>query len=77
MAERKTGTKAGKNPLQGAAVIKALLTRQGAPSGDAENELYRGVLRDLGNTDEEVEAYLRQHSAEVEQALRAHGRRGS
>ena len=66
-------TKARKNPLLGAAVVKAVLKRQGPGSSTA---LYEGLLRDLGLTDEEVERYLREHGAEVEAALQSHGRRG-
>jgi hypothetical protein len=64
-----------KNRLLGAAVVKAVLRkRTGDPS--ATSTLYEGVLRDLGVTDAQVEAYLLEHEAEVEQAIRSHGRRG-
>jgi hypothetical protein len=71
--ERKSGK--AKNPLFGAAVVKAVLRKR---TGDAQStsSLYEGILRDLGVTDEDVEAYLAEHSAEVEQAIRSHGRRG-
>ncbi len=39
--------------------------------------LYEGVLRDLGLTDEQVEVYLREHGAEVEEAIKGQGRRGA
>ena len=42
----------------------------------ATSDLYEGILRDLGVTDAEVEAYLAEHGEEVEQAIRSHGRRG-
>jgi hypothetical protein len=65
---------AKKNPLFGAAVVKAVLrTRTGV---SAASVLYEGILRDLGVTDEQVEAYLSEHREEVEQAIRSHGRRG-
>jgi hypothetical protein len=64
-----------KDPLFGAAVVKAVLRkRTGDPS--ATSELYEGVLRDLGVTDAQVEKYLADHKAEVEKAIRSHGRRG-
>lgn len=67
--------RAAKNPLLGAAVVKAVLRkRTGDP--EATSALYEGILRDLGVTDAEVDRYLAKHEKEVEQALRSHGRRG-
>jgi hypothetical protein len=64
-----------KDRLLGAAVVKSVLKkRTGDPS--ATSTLYEGILRDLGVTDAQVEAYLLEHVAEVEQAIRSHGRRG-
>jgi hypothetical protein len=37
--------------------------------------LYQGVLRDLGVTEGEVEAYLQANGEAVEEAIRGHGRR--
>jgi hypothetical protein len=63
-----------KNRLLGAAVVKAVLRkRTGDPS--ATSTLYENILRDLGVTDTQVEAYLSAHEAEVQQAIRSHGRR--
>jgi len=42
----------------------------------ASSALYEGILRDLGVTDAQVEAYLSAHADEVEEAIRSHGRRG-
>ena len=64
-----------KNPLFGAAVVKAVLRKRSGQSG-ATSALYEGILRDLGVTDAEVEKFLADHEAEVEQAIRSHGRRG-
>lgn len=61
-----------RNPLLGAAVVKAVLRKQGAGSGGA---LYEGLLRDLDLTDEEVERFLREHPEQVEAALLGQGRR--
>jgi hypothetical protein len=70
------GRKKGeKNPLLGAAVVKAVLRKRTGDS-DATSVLYQGVLRDLGVTDAQVERYLAEHQDEVEQAIRSHGRRG-
>jgi pseudouridine-5'-phosphate glycosidase len=63
-----------KNPLFGAAVVKAVLRKRGGVS--ATSALYEGILRDLGVSDDDVEAYLAEHAEEVEQAIRSHGRRG-
>jgi hypothetical protein len=68
------GKSARKNPLFGAAVVKAVLRKRNGVS--ATSALYEGILRDLGVTDAEVEAYLDEHHEEVEQAIRSHGRRG-
>ena len=63
-----------RNPLFGAAVVKAVLRKREGVA--ATSALYEGILRDLGVTDAEVEAYLTEHAAEVEQAIKSHGRRG-
>jgi hypothetical protein len=65
---------AKKNPLFGAAVVKAVLRKREGVT--ATNALYEGILRDLAVSDAEVEAYLAEHAEEVEQAIRSHGRRG-
>jgi hypothetical protein len=71
-----SGRKAAKkNPLFGAAVVKAVLRKRDRDA-KATSVLYQGILRDLRITDEEVETYLAEHEAEVEQAIRSHGRRG-
>jgi hypothetical protein len=70
-----SGRKAKKSPLFGAAVVKAVLRKRSAEAS-ATSTLYQGILRDLGVTDEEVEAYLAEHEDDVEQAIRSHGRRG-
>lgn len=66
---------AKKDPLFGAAVVKAVLRKR---SGDSEatSTLYQGILRDLGVTDAQVEAYLAEYEEDVELAIRSHGRRG-
>ena len=69
------GAPGKKNPLFGAAVVKAVL-RKRTGAGGATSVLYEGILRDLGVTDAEVEKFLSEHEAEVEQAIRSHGRRG-
>ena len=63
-----------KNPLFGAAVVKAVLRKRGGVT--ATSELYEGILRDLRVTDAQVEEYLVAHAEEVELAIRSHGRRG-
>jgi hypothetical protein len=74
MGEKKT--KPRRNPLLGAAVLKALLEQRASENRAQAQALYDGVLRDLGLTDAAVQAYLEEHVAEVEDAIRSHGRRG-
>jgi len=69
--------KARRNPLLGAAVLKALLRRRRGDDLAKTKALYDGILRDLGLTDEQVERYLIEHGDEVEETIRGHGRRGS
>ena len=83
--------KPARSPLLGAAVLRELLRRRsaveptprlanGAPlpsPTDGVRTLYQGVLRDLGLTDKQVEDYLREHAAEVEEAIKGQGRRGA
>jgi hypothetical protein len=66
-----------KNPILGAAVLKALLLRRSGDDFTKAHALYGGVLRDLDLTDEQVDRYLADHANEVEEAIRSHGRRGS
>ena len=65
-----------KNPLLGAAVLKALLGRRAGDDLAKAKSLYEGILRDLDLTEEQVERYLAEHGEEVEEAIRGHGRRG-
>ncbi len=65
-----------RNPLLGAAVLKALLYRRTGDRRQQTSSLYEGILRDLKLTDAEVEQYLATHELEVERAIRSHGRRG-
>ena len=68
-------TSGRKNPLFGAAVVKAVLRKRTGQSG-ATSILYEGILRDLGVSDDQVERFLAEHEAEVDRAIRSHGRRG-
>jgi hypothetical protein len=65
-----------RNPLLGAAVLKALIRRRAGPDQEKTRSLYEGILRDLALTDEQVERFLAEHCEEVEDAIRGHGRRG-
>jgi hypothetical protein len=69
------GRRPRKNPLFGAAVVKAVLKKRG--DGTQTSALYEGILRDLGVTDADVERFLAEHGDEVEEAIRSHGRRGA
>ncbi|HKC60061.1 MAG TPA: hypothetical protein VKB92_08245 [Myxococcales bacterium] len=77
MTGRIPSEKRRRNPLLGAAVVKALLQRRAGDDQKKTISLYEGILRDLGLTDEQVEKYLVEHAEEVEEAIRGHGRRGS
>jgi len=59
-----------RDPRFGAAVLKVSFRMRGDEASEAFQRVYEGVLRDLGITDEEVEAYLAAHREEVEQAAR-------
>ncbi len=74
--DESTGKIRRRNPLLGAAVLKALLRRGEGDSRQQTSSLYEGILRDLQLTDAEVEEYLASHEPEVERAIRSHGRRG-
>ena len=71
---RPAAGKPRKNPLFGAAVVKAVLQQRG--EGRQTSALYEGILRDLGVTNEQVEQFLAEHPDEVAEAIRSHGRRG-
>lgn len=60
-----------RDPLFGAAVLKLTFQRRQDEQSPQFREIYNGVLRDLKVTDEQVEAYLAEHLAEVETAIRA------
>ncbi len=53
--------------LFGAACLKKTLAENG--SSETASSIYQGALTDLGLTDEEVDAYLREHEQKVEAAL--------
>lgn len=56
--------------LFGAAVLKVSSTLRGAHESPAYKSIYPGVLRDLGVTDEEVDAYVESNREEVERAAK-------
>jgi hypothetical protein len=59
-----------KDPLFSAAVLKLSFRLRGQEATEAFRFVYDGVLRDLGITDADVEAYIAAHRAAVEQAVR-------
>ncbi|WP_373047605.1 hypothetical protein [Vulgatibacter sp.] len=59
-----------REPIFGAAVLKLSFRMRGDEASEGFRRVYEGVLRDLGVTDDEVERYLAEHRAEVEQAAR-------
>ncbi len=58
-----------RDPLFAAAVLKLSFLRRGEAAISGWKAVYEGVLRDLGVTDAEVDAYLLAHRAEVEAAV--------
>jgi hypothetical protein len=55
--------------LFSAAVVRRSFELQDAQYRDGFQFVYQGVLRDLELSDAEVEAYLGEHRAEVEEAI--------
>lgn len=66
-----------KDPLFAAAVLKLTFVRRQEEQSPHFATIYQGVLRDLGVSAEEVDAYLESNLAKVEEALTGPGRRGS
>jgi hypothetical protein len=58
------------NALFSAAVLKMAFMMNRDEQSEGFKFVYAGTLRDLGVTDEEVEAYLKTHQEEVEAAVR-------
>lgn len=66
-----------KDPLFGAAVLKLTFIRRSEEQSPHFSTIYEGVLRDLGVTDADVDAYLEKNRALVEAALTGPGKRGT
>ena len=77
MSRAPRSRKPRRNPLLGAAVLKALLRRRAGDDLVKTQALYEGILRDLELTEDQVDRYLAEHGDEVEEAIRGHGRRGA
>ena len=58
--------------LFAAAVLKRSFALRGEEHRNGFTFVYEGVLRDLGLTDDEVDAYLTAHAAEVDAAIGRH-----
>ena len=63
-------TKTLKEKLFGAAVLKLSFRLRGAEDSPAFRGIYPGVLRDLGLSDQEVEAFIGENRQQVERAAR-------
>jgi hypothetical protein len=61
----KAGAK--RDPRFGAAVLKVAFL-EGGKAARGYLEVYEGTLRDLGLGDAEVDAYIREHRREIEEA---------
>lgn len=62
-------TRTREEKLFGAAVVRRAFALRGEAQEAALQQIYEGVLRDLGLTAEEVEAYLEGHAGEVDAAI--------
>jgi len=62
--------KTGKDKLFGAAVLKLSFRLRGSEDSPAFKGIYPGVLRDLGLSDDDVEAYIAANREAVEKAAR-------
>ncbi len=58
--------------LFAAAVLKRSFELRGDEHREGFRFVYEGVLRDLGLDDTEVDAYLEEHAAEVDEAIGRH-----
>jgi hypothetical protein len=61
--------KGPKNPLFSAAVLKLSFLMNRDEQSEGFKFVYEGTLRDLGLTDDDVEAYLKDHREEVVAAV--------
>jgi len=61
--------------LFSAAVLRRTFELRGGENRSAFEHVYRGVLRDLGLEDAEVESYLSDHGTEVDAAIGRGSRR--
>ncbi len=61
------------DPLDGAALLKLTFLLQGKQDHPNFRVVYRGVLRDLGLTDAQVERHLAQHRERLRAVLAARG----
>jgi hypothetical protein len=59
-----------RDPLFGAAVLKLSFMLREGENEEGFRFVYEGVLRDLGVTEEEVDAYLEENRERVEVAAR-------
>ncbi len=71
MASRKD-----RDPLFGAAVLRRTFELRREEQSPQFDLIYRGVLRDEGLTDDQVQRYLRDHLSAVDAAIAGRGRGG-
>ncbi|HEU4384894.1 MAG TPA: hypothetical protein VFR85_15530 [Anaeromyxobacteraceae bacterium] len=65
-------SKTREEKLFAAAVLKRSFALRGEEHQDGFTFVYEGVLRDLGLEAAEVDAYLAEHAAEVDEAIGRH-----
>jgi hypothetical protein len=66
-------TKTLREKLFGAAVLKLSFLLRGAEDSPAFRGIYPGVLRDLGVSDADVDAFIKANRPDVERAARGSG----
>lgn len=61
------------NPVEGAALVRLTFSARGELDEPNFKAIYRGVLKDLGVTDDEVQAYISRHKDRLVEKLRELG----
>lgn len=61
------------NPIEGAALLKLTFSARDELDDPNFRAIYRGVLEDLGLTDDQVSAYIEEHKQRLVERLREVG----
>ena len=57
------------NPVEGAALVRLTFSARGELDEPNFRAIYRGILEDLGVTDEQVQAYIRANKSRLVEKL--------